>query len=85
MPYFKELIQTEKGLLTFYFNRIFTVSGIKYHVSARAGKLTHYFMMEDGGGVWGFTDATALSDWIIELRPKLEDAIKKHLNEDATK
>jgi len=84
MPHFKEQIQTKKGLLTFYFNRIFTVSGTIYHISARGGALTHYFMMEAGGGVWSFTDVTALPDWIIILRVKLEDALIKHLSEDAT-
>jgi hypothetical protein len=52
-------------------------------VSARGGILTHYFMMEGGGDVWSFIDVAALPDWIIALRVKLEDAITKHLNEDA--
>ena len=79
MSNFTKNIQTQKGVLTFYFNRIYTVNGLKYHVSARDGRLSHYFMMGDGSEQWHFTDVTYLPGWIIELEGKLEEVINEHL------
>jgi len=79
MSSFTKNIETPKGVLTFYFNRIYTVNGIKYHVSARSGRLSHYFMMEDGNEQWHFTDITVLPQWIISLERKLEEAINEYL------
>jgi len=81
MSSFTKNIETQKGGLTFYFNRIYTVNGVKYHVSVRNGRFTHYFMMEDGNEQWHFTDITALPDWIIILERKLENVIHQHLQE----
>ena len=81
MPHFVNRIQTGKGTLNFYFNRIYTVDGTKYHVSVVNGALSHYFIMQDGGERWDFSDITILPQWLIELRTKLETAINNHLQE----
>lgn len=81
MPQFTKHIQTERGMIPFYFNRIYTVNGTKYHVTVRDGKSTHYFMMGDGNGQWHFSDITFLPDWVMVLERKLEEAIIEHLRE----
>jgi hypothetical protein len=80
MSHFIKNIQTEKGLLTFHFNRIYAVSGVRYHVSVTEGKLSHYFMMQEGNEQWVFSDITVLPEWIIALERQLETAINDHLN-----
>jgi hypothetical protein len=81
MSYFTKNIQTQKGVLTFYFNRIYTVNGAKYHVSARDSTAAHYFMMAGGNEQWHFSDSTELPEWIIELEKELEKAINNHLKD----
>jgi hypothetical protein len=81
MSHFNKQIPTKKGLLNFYFNRIYTVAGMKYHVSVRHGNSPHYFMMGDGKEHWHFSDPKILPEWIIELESFLEEAINEHLKD----
>jgi hypothetical protein len=81
MSYFTKNLETDNGVLTFYFNRIYTVNGPKYHVSVRDGKLSHYFMMGDGNNEWHFSDPTVLPQWIRVLQKNLEEAINQHLKD----
>ena len=81
MPHFSKRIQIPQGNIKFYFNRIYTVEGVKYHVSVRE-KLSHYFMMHSVGEDWQFSDLLNLPQWIVELRSKLSDCIKGHLLEE---
>jgi len=60
----------------FHFNRIFTVDGVRYHMSTRDfPALSVYFTMIEKNGGWYFSDITKLPTWIIELKRKLEQAI----------
>jgi hypothetical protein len=79
MPQFAKYIQTQKGILSFYFNCIYTVNGTKYHVSVRDKKSTHYFMMGDGDEQWHFSDKKLLPAWIVVLERNLEEAINEYL------
>jgi hypothetical protein len=81
MSNFTKNIQTQKGLITFYFNRIYTVNGVKYHVSVRDNKTSYYFMMEGSDEQWNFLDDTPLPHWIIELEKELKNAINAHLKD----
>jgi hypothetical protein len=81
MPLFIKRIQTEEGSLTFLFNQIYTVGVTKYHISVTNGRLSHYFIMDDGEGSWHFANIRLLPQWIIEIRKELEAAINHHLNE----
>jgi len=77
MPHFKELIETEYGVGTIYFNRIYTVDGINYHVSVRNGFASHYFMMHDVADKRNFFNIEKKPDWIISVKEELENAIVK--------
>ena|SRR5215212_7474218 len=78
MPHFTKRVSTDDGVVNFYFNRVYTVNGIKYHISVTKKQRSHYFMMEDGEAGWHFSDITSLPEWIIELEKKLETAIVEH-------
>jgi hypothetical protein len=78
MPHFTKEITTHRGTFNFYFNRIFTVNGTKYHVSVRGGGITYYFMMEEEDGKWKVSTIPMPSNWIIDLETELEKAILEH-------
>jgi hypothetical protein len=79
MPHFTKRVITTIGLRTFYFNRIYTVNGAKYHVSVQDGA-SYYFMMIERNGSW-LIDGTKerLPYWIMEAEKELENAIHEHL------
>jgi hypothetical protein len=79
MPHFSKHITTPVGNRTFYFNRIYTVNGVKYHVSAQDG-ISYYFMMKERNGSWIIdVDKDGIPDWIMEVEKELERAIYEHL------
>ena len=64
----------------FHFNRIYTVNGIRYHISVRTqGYIFHFFMMEEINGGWYFTDIALLPQWLIEMERKFETAIQENI------
>jgi hypothetical protein len=79
MPHFKKQMETSQGLKNFYFNRIYTIDGTKYHISVRgsAHNATHYFMMSERNGGWFISQDTA--DWVMDVERELEAAINDHL------
>ena len=79
MPHFTKRLKTEFGNPEFFFNRIFTVSGVRYHVSVRDDKRkSHLFNMDVKSGVWFIVNAPKTADWIIALESKLSSAIIEH-------
>ena len=65
----------------FFFNRIYTVHGMRYHISVMDGNgQTFAFNMEQKNGSWKIIDAPKLPDWIITIESKLQDAIEKSVD-----
>ena len=80
MPYFTSKLKTPLGILNFYFNRIFTAEGIRYHVSViDHERKAHSFNMEETGEVWKLVNGSNCPDWITILEKEIEQAILKHL------
>ena len=66
----------------FFFNRIHTASGIRFHVSVvdRFSR-NYFFIMENKEGSWKIINAPKLPDWIMNLEEQLEHAILEHIEE----
>ena len=76
----KAIASLDKRTYVFHFNRIYTVNGIRYHVSAKTqGQISHYFMMEEKNGGWYFTDIALLPQWLVEMERKFEAAIQENI------
>lgn len=81
-PFFTSPIDSTEGeTLTFYFDRIFTVRGVRYSVSVY---ITHsplyHFLMESKKDGWYFSDSTLLPDWIRVLEKNLGQAIEENVS-----
>ncbi|MGZ5190866.1 MAG: hypothetical protein ACXWCZ_07570 [Flavisolibacter sp.] len=80
MPHFAKRILSGGSSPEFHFNRIFTVSGLRYHVSVKSiSNKSHYFMMQEKNGNWMFSDDSAIPQWILQVENELQKAIKEHL------
>ena len=80
MPHFAKRILSGANAPEFHFNRIFTVSGPRYHVSVKSILNTHhYFMMMEKNGNWSFSDESCVPQWILQLENELQKAITEHL------
>jgi hypothetical protein len=76
MRNFTKHIKTEQGLVTFSFNRVYTVEGTKYFVSTRNKTfISRFFQMENKSGVWAFRDVSEVPEWVMPLESKLADII----------
>jgi len=75
-PYFTKRIQTQNGFVNFYFNRIYTVEGIRYHVSCfdKSSKV-YMFNMAEIAGQWLLSHQSKVPQWIKKLGAELETAI----------
>jgi hypothetical protein len=75
-PYFTKRIQTFSGFINFYFNRIYTVEGIRYHVSCMdTRRKTHAFNMVEMLDQWIIAHNCKCPAWIKNLEQDLEQAI----------
>jgi hypothetical protein len=61
----------------FTFNRIYTVSGVKYHVPVHNHLAAYYFMMEFEHK-WVISGSNAVPPWIKALEDKLHKALSDH-------
>jgi hypothetical protein len=79
MASFTTRIQTKDGAFQFYFNRIFTTNGVRYHISVmdRQNK-SHVFYMELENGSWHLVDESRTPDWIVSVQSDLQLAIINH-------
>ena len=70
----------------FFFNRIYTANGTKYHVSVMDKyNESYFFIMENKDGSWKIINAPKLPDWIMNLEEQLEHAILEHIIEEPPK
>jgi hypothetical protein len=80
-PYFTKRIKTPHGHVNFYFNRLYTVEGIRYHVSCIDTKRkTHTFLLHELVGQWVFVNPAKCVLWIKKLEKEFEMAIQESLN-----
>ncbi len=82
MPFFTARLKTSQGGLTFYFNRIYTVEGVRYHVSVVGpdGKV-HAFNVYYQEEKWKLVNSDNCPDWIVEIENEISNAIKRHQSE----
>jgi hypothetical protein len=79
MPTFMKRILTEEGNCSFLFNRIYTVHGLRYFISATSKTyVASYFNMEKVGGDWMIVDDGKVDGYIKQVEPELVEAIKEH-------
>lgn len=64
----------------FFFNRIYTAAGIRFHVSVidGAGKLSQ-FIMADQHRAWKIVSDPLPPDWIVALEAKLSQVICENM------
>jgi hypothetical protein len=81
-PYFTKRILIKGEYVNFYFNRIYTADGIRYHVSCldKKGK-SHGFKMKELLGRWVLASPSKCVLWIKSLEVELERAILESLAE----
>ena len=81
MPHFVKRLKTIYGYYNFYFNRIFTATGVRYHVSVRDTKSNRSYMfnMEEKQDSWTISDISGCPEWITSLEKEYEKAIHDHL------
>jgi hypothetical protein len=76
MSHFVKRLLSDQGNLSFYFNRIFTAEGTRYHISAvDRNRRPLSFAMEEKNGTWWFVNTDNCPSWLIKLEKKLSDAI----------
>lgn len=80
MPHFTKHIATSIGRLEFFFNRIYTVNGTRYHVSVKDDqRLTHTFYMEIKNSNWEIVKVPSQPPhWVLEVEQELATAIDNH-------
>ena len=79
-PYFTKRIKTPYGYINFYFNRVYTVEGVRYYISGNDNKRKAYmFDMAEVAGHWLIVYNTKVPAWIKSLQDDLEKAIKENL------
>lgn len=57
------------------------MNGTRYHISVKTVSSTYYFLMQQTGENWEFTDLTNLPAWLIDLKEELELVIVEHIEE----
>ena len=78
--YFTKRIRTPHGHINFYFNRMYTVEGVRYHVSCIDDKRkTHAFQLQELLGQWVFAHPGKCVLWIKKLEKEFEKAILESL------
>ena len=79
MPHFTKHIDTSIGRLEFFFNRIYTVNGTRYHVSVKDGKrVTYTFYLETKNDTWQVVKVPTPPDWILAVESDLARVVEKH-------
>jgi hypothetical protein len=79
MPQFSKRFSTKWGISNFYFNGIFTVEGLRYHISTiDKDRKAIMFYMEPNENKWQVVDRENYPDWILILEEELSEAIKKN-------
>ena len=82
MPHFSRRLSTQEGNLTFYFNRIVTAGGTRYHVSViDSRRKMQIFHFNEEGTKWKLLSPESCPPWILALENILATEIIKHITE----
>ena len=77
-PYFTKRIRTLYGYINFYFNRIYTAEGVRYHISCMdTRRKTYAFNMVEMLGHWIVSHNSKCPNWIKNIEKELEQAIRE--------
>ena len=76
MQNFRKRIRIDDNYPEFFFNKIYTVIGIKYHLSVLdINQIPHFFYMEEVVSEFRLMEASKLPQWIQNAEQKLSLAI----------
>ena len=80
MTRFTRRLDTQQGLLSFYFNEIFTAAAVRYHVSV-VGRDNKVYMtnMEKKGEQWVMVSPETCPHWIAVLEKTFARLIQESL------
>jgi hypothetical protein len=82
MSHFVKRMETQQGFLNFYFNRIYTADGPRYHVSViDRHRKSHIFHMVELRDEYYLLNKKSCPHWIATMESKFEEAILQHLTE----
>jgi hypothetical protein len=80
MQNFTKRLKTSFGNPEFFFNRIYTVKGIRYYMSVTdQNRQSFFFNIEMENNEWRICNDPVLPDWILALEKDLEQAIYESL------
>ena len=81
-PYFTKRIDTIQGYINFHFHRIYTIAGVRYHVSCVDKSYNVYmFSMVELLGQWQFTLNSQFPKWIESLESAFQSAIAENVSQ----
>jgi hypothetical protein len=82
MPHFLRRLKANNAFLNFYFNRIFTAEGVRFHVSVIDRKhQLHTLNLEEVDKRWRIVKPEACPLWLLEMEKTLAEEIINHLTE----
>ena len=79
MSVFTTSLKTPEGMVSLTFNRIYTVHGPIYFISATGRSIRHQFQMEERDGKWRLVQETKVPDRLYPYEDELAKAIIDHL------
>jgi hypothetical protein len=83
MQHFTKRITIGQSFLNFYFNKIFTVEGIRYHVSVvGTDKKAYSFNMELKENDWVLSNPRNCPSWITDLEKEFSQTINDNISSD---
>jgi hypothetical protein len=84
IPHFTKRMEVGNGYVNIYFNRVYTVEGMHFHVSLieRETRKLIMFMMHENEGAWSIINPQIVPDWTRELELQLSEIIQRHQTEE---
>jgi hypothetical protein len=81
--YFTKRFISQHGLLNFYFNRINTAEGVRFHVSCADGgeKTCYMFLMQEVLGQWHISDRRNAPEWLLSMEKNCSDFILEQMRQ----
>lgn len=82
--HFIKSIEVGNGFVNFYFDRIYTIEGVRYFVSVidRETRKLFMFQMRENEGKWSIINFLNYPYWIVKLESELSNVIIDHHKEE---
>lgn len=78
LNFIKRILVEEGFSPEFFFNPIYTVNGVSYHVSVLdKNKQSVFFTMQEKNSSWKILNAPKPPEWVLGVEQKLGDAIQE--------